>query len=146
VVLKLTGLDYLIRLDAVDLRYPGGREALVDENAKKIGRLAFYYDDMMILHTVVGISEFRLWDNYFEERGIELTEMHRGTRIAGDRVYNSHRTGWSEPCDWLGVNEWDLTCWYWKENYWVSNPLRDYYHPHDSRIIRQSLGDDVDGT
>jgi len=128
-VLKLTGLDYLIRLDGVDFRYPGGRKALIDENESKIGRLAFYDDDIMILHTVVGVPEFRLWDNYFEERGLELTHMSRGTRVAGDRVYKSHQTGWSEACEWLGVNEWDLTCWYWKEDYWTNNPLRDYYHP-----------------
>jgi hypothetical protein len=116
-------------LDGVDKRYPGGRDALIDENTSKLGRLAFYDDDIMILHTLVGVPEFRLWDNYFEERGLRLTERIRSTRVAGDRVYTSCQTGWSDPCDWLGVNEWDLTCWFWKEDYSVNNPLKDYYHP-----------------
>lgn len=128
-VLKLTGADYILRLDSVDERFPGGRNALIEENAPKVGRHAFYDDDIMILHTLVGIAEFRLWDNYFEERGLRLTELIRTTRVAGDRVYRTGGTGWSEPCDWLGVNEWDLTCWYWKEDYWVNNSLRDFYHP-----------------
>ena len=73
-VLKLTQLDYIIRLDAVDERYPGGRMALIEENGAKLGRLAFFDDDLMIIHTLVGVAEFRLWDNYFEERGLQLTE------------------------------------------------------------------------
>lgn len=135
-VLKLTGVDYIIRLDAVDLRYHGGRNALIEENEAKLGRLAFFDDDIMVLHTLIGVPEFRIWDNYFETRGMELTERIRDTRVAGDRVYQSHQTGWSEPCDWLGVNEWDLTCWYWKENYWINNPLRDYYHPDPRHPLR----------
>ena len=61
-VLKLTGVDYILRLDAVDLRYTGGRKALIDENVTKLGRLAFFDDDLMIFHTLVGVPEFRLWD------------------------------------------------------------------------------------
>ena len=68
-----------------------------------------------------GVPEFRLWDTYYEEKGLQLTEMVRGVRIAGDRVYTSNQTGWSEPCDWLGVNQWDGTVWFWKENYWKEN-------------------------
>jgi hypothetical protein len=115
-VLKLTQLDYIIRLDAVDERYPGGRMALIEENGAKLGLLAFFDDDLMIIHTLVGVAEFRLWDNYFEEQGLQLTERVRDIRFAGDRVYNSYHTGWSEPCEWLGVNEWDLTCWFWKDD------------------------------
>ena len=99
-VLKLTGVDYILRLDAVDLRYPGGRKALINENATKLGRLAFFDDDLMIFHTLVGVPEFRLWDNYFEERGLELTDRVRGIRVAGftrrvRRAGVNRATGWA---------------------------------------------------
>jgi hypothetical protein len=128
-MLKLSQLDYIIRLDAVDERYPGGRDALINDNRDRVGRSVFFDEDLIILSSVVGIQGFRLLDNHYEEKGLQLTEMVRGIRIAGDRVYFSAQSGWSEPCDWLGVNEWDLTCWYWKENYWENNRLHDFYHP-----------------
>jgi hypothetical protein len=53
-VLKLTGLDYIIRLNAIDERYPGGRNALIYENMEKLGHIAFLDDDLMIIHTLVG--------------------------------------------------------------------------------------------
>jgi hypothetical protein len=128
-MLKLSGLDYIIRLDAVDERYPGGRASLLHDHRDRIGRIAFCDDDLLIVHSMVGVSEFRSFDNYYEEKGLLLTEIVKGIRVAGDRVYSSHRTGWSEPCDWLGVNQWDNTIWFWKEDYWKNNRLRDYYHP-----------------
>ena len=127
-VLKLTGVDYIIRLDAVDERYPGGREALIEEHAKLLGKRVFFDEDLIIFHPLNGVTELRLWDNYYEEKGLVLTERIPDLRVARDRVYTSAQTGWSDPCDWLGVNEWDLTCWFWKENYHLNNPLRDYYH------------------
>ena len=128
-VLKLSNLDYIIRLDAADERFPGGREALIEEHRDRIGRTAFFDYDLINLQSLSGVQGIRLLDNYYEEKGLRLTEIVRGVRVAKDRVYTSGQTGWSEPCDWLGVNEWDLTCWFWKEDYWENNPLRDYYHP-----------------
>lgn len=117
-MLKLSQLDYIIRLDAVDERFPGGRAVLIEEHKNMIGRTIFFDDDLIIFHSRGGVPEFRLWDNLYEEKGLQLTETVRGIRIAGDRVYTSHQTGWSEPCDWLGVNQWNSTVWFWKEDYW----------------------------
>lgn len=116
-------LDYIIRLDAVDDRYPGGRNALFNEYRDQVGKTVHFDDDLIILHPVDGVRGLRSFDNYFEERGLVLFNMVRKTRYACDRVYHSQSTGWSEPCDWLGINEWDLTVWFWKEDYWMLNPI-----------------------
>ncbi len=122
-------MDYIIRLEALDDRYPGGRQALFDEHRERLGRTVHFDDDLVVLYSDDGLRGLRNWDNHFEENGLQLTEMVRGIRFACDRVYHSYHTGWSEPCDWLGVNEWDLTVWFWKEDYWKDNRLRDYLHP-----------------
>jgi len=117
-VLKLSGLDYIIRLDAADERFSGGRAALLREHQERIGRTVFFDDDLIILRSLAGVPGLRLLDNYYEEKGLQLTENVGGVRVAGDRVYTSYQTGWSDPCDWLGVNQWNNTVWFWKEDYW----------------------------
>lgn len=118
VVLKLSDYSYIIRLDAVDERYPGGRLALLESQRSLIGRRVFLDDDLVVIHMSPGASEFRSWDERLESMGLRLTDLESGVRVAADRVYTTYNTGWSEPCDWLGVNQWDNTAWFWKEEYW----------------------------
>ena len=117
-VLKLSDSDYIIRLDAIDDRYPGGRAAIIESHRTLMGRSMFFDDDLIIFRASSGASEFRTWDGEFEMKGLRLTELVKDVRVAADRVHISYHAGWSEPCDWLGINQWNNTVWFWKEEFW----------------------------
>jgi|GEM_PF-5330436 hypothetical protein len=117
-MLKLSDLCYIIRLDAADERFPGGRAALISNHVDEIGRTVFFDEDLIILHAFGGRQKFWSFDNHYEEMGLHLTANFGDVSIAGDRVHYSYQTGWSEHCAWLGVNQWDNTVWLWKEDYW----------------------------
>lgn len=142
-MLILAECSYIIRLDAADERFPGGREALIQSQKSLVGRSVFFDDDLIIFHSLRGMSDIRSWDNEFESKGLRLTEMIQGVRVAGDRCYTSYQTGWGEPCDWIGINQWDNTVWFWKEDFWKGS-LRLRYddlvtlNPPPEKVIHES--------
>jgi hypothetical protein len=120
-MLKFVCMCYIIRLDAADERYRGGRKALIEECENQ--GWSFHNDeDLLVLRSFYGYAELLKWDVHFYEKGLNLFEVHQKHRFAGDRVHYTPDTGWSEPCNWLGQNEFDSTMWLWKDG-WENSKL-----------------------
>ena len=123
-MLNFVDLCYIIRLDAADERYRGGRVALLEE-CEYQGWSFHRDDDLLVLRSFYGYPELLKWDIHFYEKGLQLFDVHQKQRFAADRVHHTPETGWSEPCNWLALNSWPRTMWLWKYGWEDSDLIID---------------------